>query len=90
MIWEHPDQKLLSWEKELVKTRKEHAAIRKGSYETLIADDQAHLFAFRRSLGSDYVIAVFNSGESAHHLDFTEAEESVDVQPHSVKIITKS
>ena len=56
----------------------------------LIADDQAHLFAFKRSLGTDYVIAVFNSGEISHHLDFTEAEESVDVQPHSVKIITKS
>ena len=45
MIWEHPDQKLLSWEKVLVKIRKVHVAIRKGSYETLIADDQAHLFA---------------------------------------------
>ena len=90
MIWEHPDQNLLTWEKELVQVRKEHESIRKGSYEPLIADDQAHLFAFKRSLGSDYVIAVFNSGETSHHLDFTEAEESVDVQPHSVKIITKS
>ena len=31
-----------------------------------------------------------NTGEEVYHLDFTEAEESVDVQPHSVKIITKS
>jgi glycosidase len=73
-----------------VQVRKEHESVRKGTYETLIADNQKHLFAFRRSFGSDFVIAVFNSGESAQYLDFTEAEESVDVQPHSVKIITKS
>jgi len=90
MIWEHPNQDLLIWEKKLVQVRKEHESVRRGTYETLIADNQKHLFAFRRSFGSDFVIAVFNSGESAQYLDFTEAEESVDVQPHSVKIITKS
>ena len=90
MIWEHPDQDLLVWEKKLVQYRKEHESVRRGTYETLIADNQRHLFAFRRSYGSDSVITVFNSGESTQYLDFTEAEESVDVQPHSVKIITKS
>ena len=90
MAWEHPDLSLLAWEKELVQYRKEHAAVRKGTYEPLIADHQKHLFAFKRSWGTERVIAVFNSGESTQRLDFTEAEESVDVQPHSVKIITNS
>ncbi len=90
MSWEHPDQDLLEWEKELVRYRKKHESVRKGTYEALMADNQKHLFAFRRSFGSDFVIAVFNTGEAAQHPDFTEAEESVDVQPHSVKIITKS
>ena len=90
MIWEHPDQQLLAWEKELIRVRKGHESVRKGPYESLTADNQKHLFAFKRSLGSDFVIAVFNTGESVQYPDFTEAEESVDVQPRSVKIITKS
>ncbi len=90
MIWEHPDRNLLAWEKEWIRVRKEHAAVRSGTYTSLVADHRKHVFAFKRALGSEYVIAVFNTGESAQHLDFTEAEESVDVQPHSVKIITKS
>ena len=90
MAWDRPDRELLSWEKELIRTRREHPAVRKGTYKTLLTDDQRHVFAFARSLGTDRVIAVFNSGDAVQHLDFTEAEESVDVQPRSVKIITKS
>ncbi len=69
MVWDHPDQDLLAWERELIQFRKEHAAIRKGKYEAMIADHQKHLFAFRRSLASDCVIAVFNTGEAVQHLD---------------------
>ena len=90
MAWDHPDQELLDWEKKLIACRKGHAAVRKGNYETLLADNKSHVFAFKRFLNSDRIIAVFNTGETVYHTDFTEAEESVDVQPHSVKIITKS
>ena len=90
MVWDHPDQDLLDWEKSLISYRKAHAAVRRGSYETLLADNDSHVFAFRRSLDSDKIIAVFNMGKNTYHADFTESEESVDVQPHSVKIITKS
>ena len=90
MAWDHPDQELLEWEKTLITYRKKHVAVRNGKYETLLSDPTSHVFAFCRSSDSDYVIAVFNTGNTIYHLDFTEAEESVDVQPHSVKIITKS
>ena len=90
MVWDHPDPELYDWEKSLIQYRKKHTAVRSGAYETLLADNKNHVFAFRRFLNSDWVIAVFNSGESVRHLDFTDAGESVDVQPHSVKIITKS
>lgn len=90
MAWDRQDQDLLEWEKTLVTYRKKHMAIRNGKYKTLLVDCEAHVFAFCRTLGSEIIIAVFNTGEKKYHLDFTEAEESVDVQPHSVKIITKS
>ena len=90
MAWDRPDRELLAWEKELIACRKRHPAVRRGSFETLAADPEARVFAFRRTLGQDRVTAVFNMGETLYRTDFAEAEESVDVPPRSVKIITKT
>ncbi len=88
MVWDKPDQNLLSWEKELIRMRKQHPAVRRGKYTVLMAED--HIFAFLRESEKDRVAAVFNTGDQMKHLDFAELAGSVDVLPHSVKIINPS
>ena len=88
MIWDNPDQDLLSWEKELIRVRKQHPAVRSGSYTVLKAAD--HIFAFLREADGDRVAVVFNTGNTTQHMDFAETAGSVDVLPHSVKIIIPS
>ena len=88
MVWDKPDQNLLSWEKELIRMRKQHPAVRRGKYTVLMAED--HIFAFLRENEKDRVAAVFNTGDQMKHLDFAEMAGSVDVLPHSVKIINPS
>ena len=41
--------------------RNAHSALRIGDYQTLIADDEKDLFAFRRSFEEEHIFVVFNN-----------------------------
>ncbi len=88
MAWNRADQDLLAWQKKLIRLRKQHPALRYGTYTVLKSEDQ--IFAFARNDKKDQVIAVFNTGEHPKRLDLTDAAGSVDVPPHAVKIIIPS
>lgn len=85
MAWDAPDEELLAWQKQWISLRTKHPALRTGAYTVLRAE--GNLFAFRRTDGSDHVIAVFNTGSDPKQLDLTETEEPVHIPPRSVKII---
>ena len=85
MAWDKPDQDLLNWQKRLIRLRKKHLSLRRGSYTVLAAKDG--LFAFVREEGNDRVTAAFNTGDAPQTLDLTETEEPVHIPPRSVKII---
>jgi len=85
MAWKKQDRALLLWQKELIRERREHPAVRTGSYRVLKAEDR--IFAFIRESGEDRVIAVFNTGDRTQRVDLTETGGFVDALPHSVKII---
>ena len=85
MNWSHPDEELLNWTTEMVQLRRQHEAIRTGSYRVLCKDKSKKLFAFERASETESTIAVFNSGDTSQ--DFTAAAETVTVPAHAVKII---
>ena len=87
MAWDTADEALHAWQKGLIALRKKHVCLRTGTYRVLFARGQ--LFAFRRAVESDLVIAVFNTGDTAQTLGLTNVEEPVHIPPHSVKIIEK-
>jgi alpha-glucosidase len=53
----------------LGRLRTERGALRRGSIETVIADDAKRVFAFRRALGDDAIVAVFNGSERPQSVD---------------------
>lgn len=86
MEWEHQDEELLEWTKEMILFRHQHGAIRNGSYRTLCKDKQKKLFAFERASGTETIVAVFNSDDISQ--DFTaEAAGTFTIPAHAVKII---
>lgn len=89
MAWNSMDQELLSWQKQWIAFRKEHAVLRTGGI-TLLDESDPALFSFSRSDPSEEIIAVFNPDGLPHPTDFAGPAESVDVPPHTVKIIIKN
>lgn len=87
MIWESGDMALLAHVKHLISLRKQSKAIRMGSYRTLMADNERHLFAFERSSGNERVLVAFNCGRIPQSLDFAGWEKRVDISPQSVEIV---
>lgn len=88
MAWNKMNMDLLAWQKHWIAFRKEHSAIRKGSIAFLNESDPA-LFSFSRFDSSEEIIAIFNTDSLPHPTDFAGPAESVDVPPHTVKIIIK-
>ncbi len=62
------DHELLDFYKQMISLRKDHKALRQGSYEVLLKDDQHNLFAFKREFDDDKLICVFNASHSAQNL----------------------
>ena len=84
MVWDHQDQELLGWTKEMISLRRQHEAIRSGTCRVLCK--QKKLFAFERASENETIIAVFNSGDTPQ--DFAaEAAGTITVPAHAVKII---
>ncbi len=68
MVWEKKkqNQKLLATMKSLTRMRNEHAALRRGSYRTLLINDAEKTFAFERALGDERVIVLMNADKKQH------------------------
>ncbi len=55
------NKELRSYMQELVSLRKKLAALRRGDYERVLADDNRGVYAFMRSLGDEKVMVVMNA-----------------------------
>ena len=64
------NQDIRNWVKKLIGLRKEHPALRRGSYQFVHADRQQGAFAFARTLGDQTILVVMNanSGQRQLHL----------------------
>ncbi|MBC8479694.1 MAG: glycoside hydrolase family 13 protein [FCB group bacterium] len=60
------DKTVLAMYKDLIKMRNEHPALRRGTYEMLLADDDRGIFAFSRKFENDEIIAIFNGSSNNH------------------------
>ena len=105
MVWEAEKQnkELLNWYKTLIRLRKEHAAIRKGSYRSILSSDENDFLAFERTLENERIIVMLNKGDSVFEMDTRGMEDGTDlitnenvksatdgnlaIEPCSVKVI---
>ncbi len=60
-----PNRELLAHYRKLISIRAAHPALQRGAYATLLADDDAEVFAFTRTLGKAQVVVVLNSADEA-------------------------
>ncbi|HAV62125.1 MAG TPA: hypothetical protein DCY13_07145, partial [Verrucomicrobiales bacterium] len=58
-----PDAELRAFYGRWIGLRNELPVLRRGDYQVLLADDDARLFVFRRSLNGDSVVAIFNAAD---------------------------
>ncbi len=63
------DKDLFDYYKMLVRIRKDIAALRRGDFTTLLADDTRSVYAFRRSSGDSEAIVVINNGGDRQSVD---------------------
>ncbi len=63
------DVVLYSYYARLGRIRAGSTALRRGSFETVLADDAARVFAFRRTSGTRSVVAVFNASDATQTVD---------------------
>jgi hypothetical protein len=54
--------------KRLVALRREHAALRRGRFVPLHADDEANVYAFARRLGQETLVVVLNAGVDSYKI----------------------
>ncbi len=57
------DEELRAYYRRLIRLRKAHPALRVGDFLTLLADDSASLYAFRRASEGDTVVVVLNNSD---------------------------
>jgi len=65
--WGHEDQTLLAFHKEMIRIRRTHAALKRGSLEFLYMN--TGIISYGRWLDGEIVIAVFNNNETARTLE---------------------
>jgi cyclomaltodextrinase len=62
------DRELFEYYARLIRIRKEHVALRRGDFATLVTDDRNDIYAFRRCSGADTVIVVLNNSAKEQSL----------------------
>jgi cyclomaltodextrinase / maltogenic alpha-amylase / neopullulanase len=65
------DFPLFRFYQEAIALRNGSEALRRGTYRTLVADDDANVFAFGRSLGEDVYVVVLNRSDDAQNVSFS-------------------
>jgi cyclomaltodextrinase / maltogenic alpha-amylase / neopullulanase len=58
------DASLHAYFSKLGRIRASHPALRRGAIESVLVDDSARVYAFRRFVGEDSVVAVFNASDA--------------------------
>lgn len=77
---------LFYWSKTLISLRNRFGAIRRGSFESVFADDHNRKYVFLRKLGNEQVIAVINSSHNSQQFEipvttfgWTESRQVLDL-----------
>jgi glycosidase len=73
------DRKLFDFYQAAIALRDKHPVFRRGSFETEAADDDAKFFAFRRRLGEEEAVVLFNRGDTPHAWRAAFGEVNFDV-----------
>jgi glycosidase len=60
-----PDQDLRRHYRDLIRLRNSEPALRRGTYRTILVDDERRLFGFERGFGGETITVLFNAGETA-------------------------
>lgn len=95
------DQDLFDYYRDVIRLRKEHPALRRGSFDVVSADDERDVLVYARTLGDETVIVALNRSDEAHGLrvelpealrttyqtEFTTAEEGYRVQQDETGLI---
>ena len=81
MEWQEEKQnkELLNWYKTFIRLRKEHEAIRKGSYRSVLISDENDFLAFERTLNNERIIVMINKGDSVFMIDAKDLEDGTDL-----------
>jgi len=66
------DQDLLTFYRQMIRLRREHKSLRRGSYEVLLEDNQRQIFAFKRELPEEALICVFNGSVTAEYFEISQ------------------
>jgi cyclomaltodextrinase len=62
---------LFQWYQKFIGLRNQYAAIRLGSFHTMVTDDKKQLYAFSRTYNNEIVIVIINRGKTAVHFTDT-------------------
>jgi glycosidase len=73
------DEELYKYYQSLGHIRAAQAALRRGSFETVMADDARRVYAFARALEDDRVVAAFNASDREQALELTFALPARDL-----------
>ncbi len=63
------DEDLLAFVRRAIALRRQHPALRRGSYAPLLADDEHGVYAFARTGEEESLVVVLNNGASPYQLD---------------------
>ena len=91
MEWQEEKQnkELLNWYKTFIRLRKEHEAIRKGSYRSVLISDENDFLAFERTLNNERIIVMINKGDSVFMIDAKDLEDGTDlITKEKIKSVT--
>ena len=69
MPWDNLDTELIAYFKQIIALRRNTPALRLGDVETVLLDDDQHVYGFARRYNDDVVYAVFNGSDQAVSVD---------------------
>jgi glycosidase len=77
MIWDEKkqDKELLHFMKGLIQARKDHSALRRGTFETLLADSARNIYSFVRRFEGKLCLVVLNNSSQDRTVEIPMAAE---------------
>ncbi|MFB0515676.1 MAG: glycoside hydrolase family 13 protein [Candidatus Neomarinimicrobiota bacterium] len=70
-----PDHDLLAFYRSAIALRRKHSALRRGSYQTILVDDERELFGFTRWNDEEALVAVVNNSDEPQDLELADASQ---------------